>query len=340
MEILKMYSYINEIKSLQIEISSNCNLKCPGCVRVDKTNLDKIHPAIAKNQFLSLDIIKSIVNSSACDNLDYIDFCGSIDDPLMHPQFLEIVEYITQANKKIIIQTNASLRTPEYFKKLAEVLQQNPRSYIKFSIDGLSDTNHLYRRDSNFNKIIENATAYIAAGGNAQWQYIVFPWNKHQVDNAQQLSKDLGFSSFRYRHDRADIESVLAGKQKSTDWDLIATEQEVNCYAATEQQFFITHEGLVWPCCFLHNAQYQLTDRLKEYQDRFNINYEPNWNNLYYNSFDDIISHKFYNNDLQKSFKSTSHGTGNCDRIIRCTQTCSKKRLNIGNHKVIENETI
>jgi len=329
--------YIENVLALQLEISSNCNLKCPGCVRMYNEDLNKIHPLIVKNQYLSVDVIKDLVDSDACKNLDYIDFCGSIDDPLMHPKFLDILQYITNAGKKVIVQTNGSLRAPDYWKQIALILSQHKGSYVKFSIDGLQDTNHLYRRGSNFQKIIDNATAYINSGGKAQWQYVVFPWNEHQVEEARQLSKDLGFASFRYRHDRSDIENRLAYKKNNTNWDKLAKEQEVNCYAATEQQFFITHEGLVWPCCFLHNAQYLLTARLQEFKNRFDLNYRPNWNNLYYNKFDDIINHEFYNNDLQESFKSTLHGTDSCDRIIRCTQTCSKKRLNIGNHKIVGN---
>ena len=47
-----------------------------------------------------------------------------------------------------------------------------------FSIDGLSDTTYLYRRRTNFEKIMENAEAYIF-GGIARWDFIVFKHNEH-----------------------------------------------------------------------------------------------------------------------------------------------------------------
>lgn len=346
-------SYIPSVKSIQLEISSNCNLKCTGCVRVSEEDFETVTPLIKKNVYLDVSVIKTLLDSKYLQNLDYIDFCGSIDDPLMHPNFLEIVEYITDKQIKIIIQTNASLRTTDYWIKLANILKKQPNSYIKFSVDGLEDTNHIYRRGSNWNKIVENAKSYINAGGIAQWQYIVFPWNAHQVEEARELSQQLGFSSFRYRHDRGDVPSNEVEKnirikqfqdKLSMSWQEFlapynkkAEADEIQCYAQQEQQFFITHEGLVWPCCFLHNAKYGKFEKWKEYTDRFDLNYEKNWNNLYVNSFDTIFESDFYKNHLTQSWKSKTHGVNNCDRLVRCTQICSKKTTTMIPHLVVPN---
>lgn len=349
-------SYISNVKSIQIEISSNCNLRCTGCVRVNEEDFETISPLIQKNSYLDISVIKTLLDSKYLQDLDYIDFCGSIDDPLMHPDFLEIVEYITRKKIKIIVQTNASLRTADYWVKLANILKNQPNSYIKFSIDGLVDTNYIYRRGSNWDKIITNAKAYIDAGGIAQWQYIVFPWNEHQVEEARELSQQLGFSSFRYRHDRGDVPSNNTEKDEkikqhqdmlTMTWNNFVefynnavNNDEIQCYAQKEQQFFITHEGLVWPCCFLHNAKYCKFEKWKEYTDRFDLNYKKNWNNLHFNSFDTIFESDFYKNDLTRSWKSKTHGTNKCDRLIRCTQICSKKTTTMIPHLVVPNKEI
>ena len=39
---------------------------------------------------------------------------------------------------------------------------------VDFNIDGLEDTNHLYRRNTDFNKIINNAQAFIGAAQDSQ----------------------------------------------------------------------------------------------------------------------------------------------------------------------------
>jgi hypothetical protein len=46
---------------------------------------------------------------------------------------------------------------------------------------------------------MENAQAFIAAGGRARWDYIVFAHNEHQVEAAEALSKDMGFERFQYK---------------------------------------------------------------------------------------------------------------------------------------------
>ena len=196
-----MKHYTPMPQTLQMEISSNCNINCLGCVRTDRLTYSmKGNPDIPKNQFLSLEKFKEIIYSPACKELDVVQFCGSIDDPLMHPDFLTMVELLQELKVRTLIHTNASLRTPNYFRKLAKVIK---RGKVQFSLDGLEETNHLYRRGTNWNKIMENARAYIDAGGNAEWQYIEFDWNEKDTEEAKKLAKEMGFATFKYRRDRS-----------------------------------------------------------------------------------------------------------------------------------------
>jgi hypothetical protein len=50
-----------------------------------------------------------------------------------------------------------------------------------------------------FKKIMQNAEAFIQAGGRARWDYIVFAHNEHQVEEAESLSKSMGFEKFQYK---------------------------------------------------------------------------------------------------------------------------------------------
>ena len=65
-----------------------------------------------------------------------------------------------------------------------------------FSIDGLADTNKLYRIGINHDRVMANAKAFIEAGGKARWKFIVFRHNEHQVEEARELAKDMGFWQF------------------------------------------------------------------------------------------------------------------------------------------------
>ena len=87
------------------------------------------------------------------------------------------------------MMTNGGARKPDYWRSLAETA--GDKMHVVFGIDGLADTNHLYRRHVQWDKLIENAQAFIGAGGKAKWQFIKFPWNKHQVEQAKELSKQI-----------------------------------------------------------------------------------------------------------------------------------------------------
>lgn len=346
------YSYYPGV--LQLEISSNCNSQCPGCVRTyivdsdnpnhnaDITNIQiATHPDIPKNEYIELAVFKSMFTERVKHSLEAIEFIGTIDDPLAHPQFLDILEFIVSEMPlvRIIIHSNSGLRTPEYFTKMANILNRAQSHRFAFSIDGLKDTNHLYRRNTSWDKIIANAEAFIAAGGTATWQFLIFPWNEHQVEEAKQLASDMGFSEFRARNNRSgkisnfkqaakNFNNKLTFEADKEHGDEIAKESDITCSMQDRRMYFVNYRGEVWPCCFLNNQFYRKREMYPEALQRYTKHYGgDNWNNLHYHSFDEILDNAFYCEDLVDSWDTPIHGLERKDRILKCTETCSKKRL-------------
>lgn len=347
------YSYYPGV--LQFEISSVCNAQCPGCVRTYIVESDDpavntdittvktaVHPSIPKNVYLDLEIFKSIFTPRVCEELNTIEFIGTIDDPLVHPNFVDMIDFILQElpNVKIVVHTNGSLRTPDYFESLSRKLKHHPGGIRWcFNIDGLGDTNALYRRNTNFEKIIENARSYLR--GNAKtvtWQYLIFPWNEHQVDEARELANELGFHEFVTRNDRAlvgaDFQTLAVNANKKPSWERFkqqytrtAQNSEIDCVMRPRGMYFVNYEGNVWPCCFLNNAQYTKFGKYEETYQRFEDNYTGAWNNLYHHTMDEILSHRFYTEDLVDSWDDKEHTPGCKGRILKCTSTCSKQQL-------------
>ena len=95
-------------------------------------------------------------------------------------------------NIELGMNTNGSLKPGTYWTLLGAILNQ-PRDYVVFSIDGLEDTNHLYRVNSEWHRVMENARCFIDAGGSAHWDMLVYKHNEHQVESVKNLGKSLGF---------------------------------------------------------------------------------------------------------------------------------------------------
>ena len=142
---------------------------------------------------------KHIFTAEVLTQLDHIYFCGNYGDPILSNDLLEIVGYCTATNPNlhVAIHTNGSARTTKWWRGLYRVLPK--KHCVHFALDGLEDTHHLYRVGTDFNKIIENAREFIACGGTAEWVFLSFKHNEHQIDQARTLASKLGFSSFSHK---------------------------------------------------------------------------------------------------------------------------------------------
>lgn len=353
-----MNPYLTSVKKIQFELSSTCNLLCLGCVRTDPINFNQKKEFIEHKQYLSKETFLKIISSKEFESATHLEFCGTIDDPLMHPEFLEMLQLAQQVKKFTVnIHSNASLRTPDYWIKLAETLLLHKSHQVNFSIDGLKDTNHIYRQGSNWDKIIKNASAFIQAGGYAVWQYLIFPWNADQIDEARALSKKMGFAEFHQRIDRSiatqlGLEKISQRKQSteiikskySSLNDIIMeleekTNDSIECNNQKNEMYFVSYEGKLWPCCFIQNGLLS-ADAGKRKLLKVRTTYgDPAWNDCNIHPVSDILQHSFFAKDLVDSWKSNDYGSGSKHRIHRCTEVCSKKKIKelpIGQHKITE----
>jgi sulfatase maturation enzyme AslB (radical SAM superfamily) len=201
---------------------------------------------------------------------------GNLGDFASARDAAEIVEYIVSHNVPVSINTNGSLRNKNWWQRLAL-----PNVTIGFALDGLSDTHSLYRQDTDWNKIVANAQAFIAKGGRAIWRFIPFDHNRHQEDQCRQLARDMGFAEFENIYDGRDTGPVFtrAGEYShriGTDSsghiphikDLLQShitefdphtvqshkdtpELKLRCQHKINREIYIAADGSVYPCCYL-----------------------------------------------------------------------------------------
>ncbi len=177
------------------ELTDLCNLKCPMCPR---TNIfDRCQPIkeVQNTQFF-LDDVEEYFPANFMKKLARIDFCGTFGDPCVARDFYEICELLVKKyGITIMVSTNGSMRNPAWWKKLGKLFA-GTRSWLEFHVDGLRNTNHLYRIGANWENIMANANAFISGGARAEWHYILFKHNQHQVGEAYLLAREMGFDKF------------------------------------------------------------------------------------------------------------------------------------------------
>ncbi len=198
-----MFSLIDipYIQFLEIEPTTFCNAGCPLCSRHKPGTSDLIDDLVLEHLPKSiLEKLRDELNQYQTAKEVGIFYCGNYGDAIMHPEFEWLWWYSAQYFKSVGVHTNGGARSIDFWKYLGDISKPNEWGHsnaaVTFAIDGLKDTNHLYRRNVNWEKLISNVEAYINAGGTANWKYIVFNHNKHQVDEARELARKLGFQNF------------------------------------------------------------------------------------------------------------------------------------------------
>ncbi len=278
------------IEAIHFEITDKCNASCPQCAR--NKHGGPVNPYLPLQE-VYLDDFKEIIPISIINKLKRFYMCGNYGDPIVGRDTLEIFKYLRKINSQLNLSmnTNGSAQKTNWWEELAVIIDK--KGDVKFGIDGLEDTHHLYRKGTSFNKIIENAQAFIKAGGDAIWEFLVFRHNEHQLDEAKALSEELGFSKFvvkktgrffshtkskgsNYQNVIDKNENILYKIEKpiylNRQNDSLEKEQQIierfgsmekyfdqtkiNCKVLEEKSVYISSEGLIFPCCWTASQMY------------------------------------------------------------------------------------
>jgi hypothetical protein len=229
---------------------------------------------------LTLSDIQTAFDQEALNNLKAIKWCGNLGDPILCDDLIPMHEWFIEQvpNIQFWTHTNGGIQTTEWWTKLGEIYSKNKDSVVMFHIDGLEDTNHIYREGVKYHKVIENAKAFIKAGGKAYWVYIPFGHNEHQIEDAEEISKSLGFDKFivkltsRYAakvffyKDRKGVNKKLYPPTDSTfHWtDEREDEGPIICSAKLKEEIFLDSWGNITPCCWTGSYNARKDDEFKK----------------------------------------------------------------------------
>jgi hypothetical protein len=187
---------------MHIELTNLCNAACPMCVRF-YNNSPHTRPDLEFGQ-ITIDKFKKYFPPEIIRKCNLILFCGVHGDPCIAKDMYEICEYIYECSETtaVRVNTNGGMRKSDWWAKLGVLFAKRKKGLaddfweIIFSIDGLEDTNHLYRRNVEWSTLMENVKAFVNAGGGASWDYLIFKHNEHQIQEAKLFSAQIGFREF------------------------------------------------------------------------------------------------------------------------------------------------
>lgn len=345
---------IQDLKKIELEITSNCNAACPGCARTLNKELLKI------NSF-GITELKNIFQSRDSIEGKEFKFCGVLGDPAMNVECLDMVKYLTDNGGYCELSTNGGVQTADWWKSLGEIARANPNLvHIHFCVDGHEETNHIYRINTKFSVIERNMRAFAESAplNHATWIYILFDHNEHELETAKSHAKDLGFQ-FATRtgmrnsyHDWIAVIKKKENKELKKETKIITTtgnkehskKEEVKkldkfiddyktnkvlapetdailrsivCKYMHEKEIFIASDLTLWPCCFLWDSAFKNKENILEKLSIF----DNGWNSLYNHSVDEIMNHPWYAHLLAESWRPD-----NKMHLTRCIKTCAKNK--------------
>lgn len=258
---------------VHIEPTNRCNAFCSTCTRTN-------NPLVQNNlSDLTLEDIKTAFDSETLKYVKAIKWCGNVGDPILCDDLIIMHEWFqTQVpDIQFWTHTNGGIQTKEWWAKLGEIYSKNENSVVMFHIDGLDDTNHLYREGVKYKKVIENAKAFMEAGGKAYWVFIPFGHNEHQVEEAEMLSKEIGFHKFivkltsRYAakvffyKDRKGVDRKLyPPTDTSFHWKDDRIDGEIQCSAELKNEIFLDAWGNITPCCWYGSFNARPNDEFED----------------------------------------------------------------------------
>ena len=324
---------MRSIRQLSTELTFRCNARCPACHRRKPLSINLNDSKYT----ISLDQFKQLFNPELLQNLQWLMFNGNFGDSIMNKQFREILAYVKSQGTKIKIHTNGGIHSHDYWTDVGNILTKD--DIINFDLDGLWDTHHIYRINTEFEKVFSNAKSVIGTNRpQVHWKYIVFEHNKHQVEEARSLAETAGFTTFSTVKTSRDVFAPKTGtfvhSKKTQVYE--KAERQIHCVWDNWGKWYISPEGLVFRCCWTGGHYYDQGEKRFYYPPKFERMF-----NGFHVPIQKIISYDYWNklqtflSGYERSFALCK---SQCGKIVSSIEK-TEENLKTGEKNVLEYNT-
>jgi SynChlorMet cassette radical SAM/SPASM protein ScmF len=169
-------------------ISGECNLRCRHCW-IDPTDNGK-----DGDRFIDPELFRRIVGQAMDMGAFGVKLTGG--EPLLHPDIFRMLDIIIDNGLDLILETNATLCTPEIAARLAECRGAK----VSVSLDGSDAETHDWMRgtDGCFRLALEGIGELAKAGFRPQVIATVHRRNIRQLEDIVRLAESIGAGSVKF----------------------------------------------------------------------------------------------------------------------------------------------
>lgn len=253
--------------NLHIELTNRCVLSCPGCPRTQWQELLKM--PVSKSD-LDIDDFARFLDCPGGDKISTFTLCGDYGDSIYYPKLFEFLNRF-RATKSYNLTTNGSHRSDKFWHELSEILDE--RDTVCFSIDGLEDTNHIYRVNSNWSDIMRGLDIMSKSRSKIVWKSIIFNYNYHQLAEMKKIANDKGCEftaekTHRYGNEQLRPPDHLVELNYEYQ-EIFQTDHSIVIEPRCVKEKVITCEGFLFPCDWIRNPKTLYKSQLWKQKNRW-----------------------------------------------------------------------
>jgi len=341
-----MYN-VNDVRELHIELTDKCQAQCPMCARNYNGYGTR---TFIENREISFNEFKEWFPEEFLARLDNFYSCGNYGDPAFASDCLEIFAYARKCNPtaKMSLHTNGGMRNPKWWSELAK-----HNIEVVFAVDGFKGKHELYRKNTKFEKVIENLKAFIDAGGSACVDSLVFAHNEFETELLEDYLLKLGVKyvnfvsttrfyemkefyvynedkNFQYslkpptlppykREPNNTLESLLNHNVRKQ----VVHDAVISPKCTSVKGIYVDPRGNLYPCCLIGHDY--IEDDVKEIlpvHTLHNISIKHTKNILGKVGLQNCKDRILYTNEVL--FKDFDKTWSNEDKCLTCVNACSK----------------
>lgn len=166
------------------QITNECNLACLHCI-------EESGPGKAFSDELDEAQVFEVLRQLMQHEVPYLSFSGG--EPMLHPQFFRMVEYVCSQGAQLKIETNGHYLTPENCARLQELGVKA----VQVSLDGAcAQTFNRMRVRGQFDTTVQGISNLRAAGVPVEINFSPARFNAHEIGAVVDLAHQLGAYSF------------------------------------------------------------------------------------------------------------------------------------------------